>query len=91
MQDHWGFILSMLAAYIVSKRLTPRYCIVITVIAGLLLCPLFLDFHTPQITWSLAQPVWMAPEFSMSAILRFSAAFACDQYGIAVLTRYCHD
>jgi benzoate membrane transport protein len=94
MQDHWGFILSMLAAYIVSKRLTPRYCIVITVIAGLLLCPLFLDFHTPQITWSLAQPVWMAPEFSMSAILGLALPLfvinMASQYlpGIAMIKSY---
>ena len=33
MQNDWGFILSLLAVYILSKRLSPRYSIVITVIA----------------------------------------------------------
>lgn len=37
MQNDWGFILSLLAVYILSKRLSPRYSIVITVIAGLAL------------------------------------------------------
>ena len=69
MQNDWGFILSLLAVYILSKRLSPRYCIVITVIAGLVLCPMFMEFHVPALQWSLAKPVWMTPDFTWSAIL----------------------
>ena len=69
MQTDWAFILSLLAVYIISKRLWARYCIVITVIAGLILCPIFMEFHMPIVHWSLAKPVWISPEFTWSAIL----------------------
>ena len=60
LQTNWGFILSILAIYILSKRIWPRYSIVLTVIGGIAVCPLFMEFHTPVVQWSLAQPVWMA-------------------------------
>jgi len=69
LQTNWGFILSILAIYILSKRIWPRYSIVLTVIGGIAVCPLFMEFHTPVVQWSLAQPVWMTPEFSCSAVL----------------------
>ena len=37
-QHEWAFILSLLAAYVLSKRFWPRYSIVLTVIAAMLLC-----------------------------------------------------
>ena len=69
MQTHLGFILSMLLIYLVSKRLFPRYSIVLTVILGAMICPFFIEFQLHSITWSLAQPVWMQPAFSWSALL----------------------
>ena len=69
MQTHLGFILSMLLIYLLSKRLFPRYSIVLTVILGAMICPFFIEFQLHSITWSLAQPVWMQPAFSWSALL----------------------
>ena len=69
MQTYLGFILSMLLIYLVSKRLFPRYSIVLTVILGAMICPFFIEFQLHSITWSLAQPVWMQPAFSWSALL----------------------
>ncbi|NNH35799.1 benzoate/H(+) symporter BenE family transporter [Acinetobacter sp. NIPH 2377] len=94
MQNDWEFILSLLAVYILSKRLSPRYSIVITVIAGVVLCPLFLQFHTSTIQLSLAQPVWMAPEFSWSAIFGLALPLfvinMASQYlpGLAMIKSY---
>ena len=94
MQNDWGFILSLLTVYIVSKRLSPRYSIVITVIAGLLLCPIFMTFHTPILQWSLAKPVWITPEFTWSAILGLALPLfiinMASQYlpGIAMIKSY---
>lgn len=94
MQQEWGFILALLASYVISKRLLPRYSIVITVIAGILLCPLFLTFNTPNIQWSLAQPVWISPEFSLSAILGLALPLfvinMASQYlpGLAMIRSY---
>jgi len=94
MQNDWGFILSLLAVYILSKRLSPRYCIVITVIAGLVLCPMFMEFHVPALQWSLAKPVWMTPDFTWSAILGLALPLfvinMASQYlpGIAMIKSY---
>lgn len=94
MQESWAFILSLLAVYIVSKRLWARYCIVITVIAGLIFCPLFMEFHTPVLHWSLAKPVWIQPEFTWSAILGLALPLfvinMASQYlpGIAMIKSY---
>lgn len=94
MQHEWGFILSLLAVYVISKRLFPRYSIVITVIAGVILCPMFLSFATPNIQWSLAQPVWMKPDFSIAAILGIALPLfvinMASQYlpGLAMIRSY---
>lgn len=94
LQTNWGFIVSILAIYILSKRIWPRYSIVLTVIGGITVCPLFMEFHTPVIQWSLAQPVWMAPEFSWSAVLGLAFPLfvinMASQYlpGIAMIQSY---
>lgn len=94
MQNDWQFILSLLTIYIISKRLWARYCIVITVIAGILICPLFMEFHTPVLHWSLAKPVWMTPEFTWSALFGLALPLfvinMASQYlpGIAMIKSY---
>lgn len=94
MQTEWGFILSLLAAYIISKRLWPRYSIVITVVAGVILCPMFMTFATPNIQWSIAKPVWISPEFSLSAFLGLALPLfvinMASQYlpGLAMIRSY---
>ena len=94
LQTNWGFIVSILAIYILSKRIWPRYSIVLTVIGGIAVCPLFMEFHTPVVQWSLAQPVWMTPEFSWSAVLGLAFPLfvinMASQYlpGIAMIQSY---
>ena len=94
MQNEWAFILSLLAAYILSKRFWPRYSIVITVIAGIAMCPLFLNFSMPALDFSLAKPVWVSPEFSSSAILGLALPLfvinMASQYlpGLAMIKSY---
>lgn len=65
--DPW-FILCILAIYVLSKRISARYSIVITVMSSAVLCPLFMQFELPNLTWTLTQPVWIQPSFSLSAI-----------------------
>lgn len=94
MQNEWAFILSLLTAYILSKRFWPRYSIVITVIAGIAMCPLFLNFSMPALDFSLAKPVWVSPEFSSSAILGLALPLfvinMASQYlpGLAMIKSY---
>lgn len=94
MQNDWAFILSLLAAYILSKRFWPRYSIVITVIAGFILCPLLLNFSLPSIAIAAAKPVWTTPAFSSSAILGLALPLfvinMASQYlpGLAMIKSY---
>ncbi|MEB3768074.1 benzoate/H(+) symporter BenE family transporter [Acinetobacter sp. MD2] len=69
LQHQWTFVVSLLAIYLVAKRLLPRYSIVITVIAAMLLCPILLNFQFPNLNWSISKPVWVTPEFSWTACL----------------------
>ena len=94
MQNEWAFILSLLATYILSKRFWPRYSIVITVIAGIAMCPIFLNFSMPSIDFGMAKPVWVTPEFSSSAILGLALPLfvinMASQYlpGLAMIKSY---
>ncbi|WP_180041150.1 benzoate/H(+) symporter BenE family transporter [Acinetobacter sp. YH12218] len=94
LQNEWAFVLGLLAAYVLSKRLLPRYSIVITVIIGIMLCPLLLDFQLPALNLELAQPVWVTPEFSISAILGLALPLfvinMASQYlpGLAMIKSY---
>ncbi|MEN8991343.1 benzoate/H(+) symporter BenE family transporter [Avibacterium paragallinarum] len=94
LQNEWAFVLGLLAAYVISKRLLPRYSIVITVIIGIILCPLLLGFQLPALNLELAQPVWVTPEFSISAILGLALPLfvinMASQYlpGLAMIKSY---
>lgn len=84
LQNDWIFVLSLLAIYVITKRLWPRYSIVFTALAGIALCPVFLNFHMPTLEWSLAKPVWISPEFSWSALL----GLALPLFVISMVSQY---
>jgi len=60
-------VLSMLLAYLLARRLTPRYCVVWTLAAGMLQAGLSGSLTWSAIHWELARPVFTAPEWSWSA------------------------
>lgn len=94
MQNDWGFILSILTVYIITKRLWARYSIVLTTIVGIAICPFFMDFHIPTLQWGIAQPIWMKPEFTWSAMFGLALPLfvinMASQYlpGIAMIKSY---
>ncbi|WOE32355.1 MULTISPECIES: benzoate/H(+) symporter BenE family transporter [unclassified Acinetobacter] len=94
MQTHWGFILSLLTAYILSKRLWPRYSIVMTVVAAIILIPFFVDFKLGHIQLSPATPILMLPHFSWSAFFGLALPLfvinMASQYlpGLAMIKSY---
>lgn len=62
-------VLTMLGVYLLSRRLAPRYAVVITLAAAVALVAL-----QGRMTWSavqleLAMPVFTAPQFSLAAII----------------------
>lgn len=94
LQNSWGFILSLLTVYILSKRLLPRYSIVITVISSFILSPFFLEMQPVQIHWGLTVPIWTTPEFSWAALFGLALPLfvinMASQYlpGIAMIKSY---
>lgn len=94
LQTHWGFILILLASYVVLKKALPRYCIVITVIIGFLICPWFMQFQIPDLDFSLTQPVWINPNFTLQSLLGLAIPLfiinMASQYlpGIAMIKSY---
>lgn len=60
-------VLGMLLTYLVARRLAPRYCVVWTLAAGLALAALAGDMAWTSVHWSLASPLFTAPEWSWSA------------------------
>lgn len=94
MQTHWGFILTLLSAYILSKRFFPKYSIVITVLAGIILVPFFMTFQLGEIQLSPTTPILMMPDFSWSALFGLALPLfvinMASQYlpGLAMIKSY---
>ncbi|MGP0149006.1 benzoate/H(+) symporter BenE family transporter [Pseudomonas oryzihabitans] len=90
-QHQTALVLGMALAYLVAKRLWPRYCVLVALVAGLLLAAGLglLDFHALRL--ELAVPVWTTPTFSLAATIGiaiplFVVAMASQNMpGIAVL------
>lgn len=61
--------LGMIAAYLVLKRLFPRYCLVLLLIVGVALSVGLEGANLQGIKLSLAAPVFIAPEWTWSATL----------------------
>jgi benzoate membrane transport protein len=62
-------VASMLGVFVVAKRLVPRYAILLVLIVGLLLAWQQQSLAIDALQWSFATPVWVRPEFSLSALV----------------------
>ncbi len=84
-------VLSMLAAYLVSKRLSPRYAILSVLIVGCAVAASMGSLNSGSIVIELAQPIFIAPQWSWHAIINIGLPLALvtltGQYvpGMAVL------
>lgn len=84
-------VFAMLAAYLVSKRLWPRYAIVIVALTGFAVAFAMGTTHLQTLGLELARPVFVAPQFNIGVFLSFSVPLVLvsltGQYlpGMAVL------
>lgn len=62
----------MIAAYLVFKRVFPRYVIILVLLAGALLASLSGQFDVHAITLRLATPTWITPQWTWSSTLGFA-------------------
>lgn len=59
-------VLLMLLTYLVTRRFAPRYSVVLTLLAGIALAAVNGQMAWSAVHWSLAKPVFTAPEWSWS-------------------------
>lgn len=84
-------VLSMLAAYLVFKRLSPRYAILSVLIVGCAVATAMGELNSALITIDVAQPIFITPQWSWHAIINIGLPLALvtltGQYvpGMAVL------
>ena len=62
----------MIAAYLVFKRMFPRYVIILVLLAGALLASLTGQFDVHTVALRLATPTWITPQWTWSSTLGFA-------------------
>lgn len=62
-------VLSMFAVYLLMRRVMPRYAIPAVLVAGVAVAWALGLLHPDGVTLQLARPVFVAPEFSLKAII----------------------
>lgn len=68
-QTTLGMVLAMLAAYLLGRRLLPRYAVVLTLLVGVAWAAASGEMEWSRVQWELALPVFTAPEFSWQAFV----------------------
>ncbi|WP_370680281.1 benzoate/H(+) symporter BenE family transporter [Comamonas sp. GB3 AK4-5] len=68
-QTALGMVLAMLAAYLLGRRLLPRYAVVLTLLVGVAWAATAGKMEWSRVQWELALPVFTAPEFTWQAFV----------------------
>ena len=62
-------VLAMALAYLLGKRLWPRYAVPGVLVAGIAVAALQGRLQLGAVDWSWARPVWTTPEFSVGTLI----------------------
>ena len=62
-------VLGMLVVWLASRRLWPRYAIILTLAAGTVVAALTAQLDVGQLRLELARPEWTTPRLSLAAVL----------------------
>ena len=68
-QTNWILVVLMLVTYLLGKRFSPRYAVVLTLLIAIIYVALRAEYTPANITFSLATPVFVMPEFSWAAAI----------------------
>lgn len=69
LKSAFGLVLAMLLAYLVGRRLWPRYAVPGVLLTGIVWAGLGGQLHLGGVQWGLTTPVFIAPEFSLRAMV----------------------
>lgn len=67
-QTALALVVLMLGAYLVSRRMLPRYAVVVTLAVGIAWVAVTGQFAPADIPFELARPVFTAPSFTLAAV-----------------------
>lgn len=67
METQLGLGLLMFATYVLSRRLAPRYAVILTLLVGIVFSAAAGLVHVQELSLQLATPVFVAPTFSIAA------------------------
>lgn len=67
MQQQFVLVFAMFLGWLLARRWSPRYAVVITLAIGVAIAALRGQLHLGQLRLELAMPVWTTPEFSLAA------------------------
>ena len=68
-QTALGMVLTMLAAYLLGRRLLPRYAVVLTLLVGVAWAAASGKMEWSRVQWELALPVFTMPQFTWQAFV----------------------
>ncbi|WP_409285960.1 benzoate/H(+) symporter BenE family transporter [Pseudomonas protegens] len=71
-----ALVLAMIAAYLLGKRFSPRYAILTVLLVGCAVAAGLGEFNGGSITLALAEPIFIAPEWSWHAIVNIGLPLA---------------
>ncbi|AKG71283.1 benzoate/H(+) symporter BenE family transporter [Serratia fonticola] len=75
LQINFSLSAGMCLVYLFTRRYLPRYGIVLTLLAGLIIAALQGNIHFTQQTLSFAKPEFIAPHFTLSTLLGIGIPF----------------
>ncbi len=68
-QTNWILVVLMLVTYLLGKRFSPRYAVVLTLLIAIIYVAIRAEYTPANITFNLAAPVFVMPEFSWAAAI----------------------
>ena len=68
MKTSLGLGLTMFAVYVMARRWSPRYAVILTLVAGTAFAAVAGLMHTEALALELARPVFVAPSLSFAAV-----------------------
>ena len=69
LQSEFVLVGAMLLAYLLCRRVWPRYAVVAVLAVGTGLAAIGGQLHFGQVSWGLTVPVWTPPVFSLGAVV----------------------
>lgn len=69
MQQQFALVFGMFMAYVLMRRLAPRYAVPMALLVGLLWAGVQGQLHLAAIHWQLTMPVWVTPQFSPAVLV----------------------